>query len=96
MRKFLCKVFRFLLDLVSQLVELIANTLIKIGTAAVEVLSEVAGTVGSAIAKNPLVWAAIGIGAFFLLPKLLGGAASEDEKRPKVRQQIEVQRNANA
>lgn len=80
MRKFLCKVFKFLLDLVSQLVDLIANTLIKIGTAAVEVLSEVAGAVGSAITKSPLVWAAVGVGALFLLPKLFGSAEDDEDK----------------
>lgn len=71
MRKFLCKVFKFLLDLVGQVVDLVANTLIKIATAAVEVLSEVAGAVGNAIANNPLVWAGVGILAVFLLPKLI-------------------------
>lgn len=71
MRKFLCKVFRFLLDLVSQVVDLIADTLIKIGTAAVEVLSEVAQAVGGAISKSPLVWLGVGIIAFMVLPGLL-------------------------
>lgn len=67
MRKFLCKVFRFLLDLVSQLVDLVADTLIKVGTAAVEVLSEVASAASSALFKNPIVLGALAIGAYFLL-----------------------------
>lgn len=80
MRKFLCKVFRFLLDLVGQVVDLVANTLIKVGTAAVEVLSEVAGSVSNAVLKNPLVMGAILIGGFFLLKPLLA-VGTEDEGR---------------
>lgn len=80
MRKYLCKIFSFLLDLVSQVVDLIANTLIKVGTAAVEVLSEVANSIGTAVSRSPLVWGAVGIAAFFLLPKLF--PASEEEKQP--------------
>lgn len=80
MRKFLCKVFRFLLDLVGQVVDLVANTLIKVGTAAVEVLSEVAGAVGSAITKNPLVMGALLVGGFFLLRPLLVGEDDEPER----------------
>lgn len=76
MRKFLCKVFSFLLNLVSQLVELVAQTLIKIGTAAVEVLSEVAGAIGGAFLKNPIVLGALLFGAYlFLKPP-----ADEDDK----------------
>lgn len=92
MRKFLCKVFSFLLNLVSQLVELVAQTLIKIGTAAVEVLSEVAGAVGGAFIKNPIVLGALVFGAYLLFkptndddaksktkvkPEELGGMISE-------------------
>lgn len=80
MRKFLCKIFRFLLDLVGQVVDLVANTLIKVGTAAVEVLSEVAGAVGSAITKNPLVMGALLVGGFFLLRPMLMG--DDEEKKP--------------
>lgn len=64
MRKFLCKVFRFLLDLVSQVVDLVAKTLIMVGTAAVEVLSEVAGAVGSTLLKNPVVLGVLGVALF--------------------------------
>lgn len=88
MRKFLCKVFKFLLDLVSQLVDLIADTLIKIGTAAVEVLSEVAGAVGSAITKNPLVLAAVGIGVLFILPKLFGSDGDDEDASSKSRNTV--------
>lgn len=79
MRKFLCKVFRFLLDLVGQVVDLVANTLIKVGTAAVEVLSEVAGAVGGAITRNPLVMGALIVGGFFLLRPLIMGGEDDDE-----------------
>lgn len=80
MRKYLCKIFSFLLDLVSQVVDLVANTLIKVGTAAVEVLSEVANSIGTAISRNPLVWGVVGIAALFLLPKLF--PASEEKEQP--------------
>lgn len=68
MRKFLCKVFRFLLDLVAQVVDLVAKTLIMVGTALVEVLSEIAGAAGSALLKNPIVLGILGVAAFMLLP----------------------------
>lgn len=77
MRKFLCKVFAFLLSLVSQIVDLVADTLIKVGTAAVEVLSEVASSVGGALTKNPIVMGGLLLlGGYFLLPLLAG----DDEK----------------
>lgn len=77
MRDILCKVFRFLLDLVGQVVDLVANTLIKIGTAAVEVLSEVAGAVSSAVFSNPLLLVGLGIAAWWLLS---GSSGDEDDK----------------
>lgn len=73
MRKFLCKVFRFLLDLVSQVVDLVAKTLIMVGTAAVEVLSQVAGAARNALLKNPLVLGVLGVIAFMYL-------SGDDEK----------------
>lgn len=85
MRKFLCKVFRFLLDLVGQVVDFVAETLIKIGTAAVEVLSGVASAVGGAIARSPLVWIGAGILAVFLLPTLLA-AGDDEEEGPQQKQ----------
>lgn len=86
MRKFLCKVFRFLLDLVGQVVDLVANTLIKVGTAAVEILSEVAGAVSGALVKNPLVMGALLIGGFlFLKPILFGDDEEPSERSPEVK-----------
>lgn len=80
MRKYLCKIFQFLLDLVGQVVDLVANTLIKVGTAAVEVLSEVANAVGKSILNSPLGWVAIGLGAYFIIPKLFPD--EDDEAKP--------------
>lgn len=81
MRKYLCKIFRFLLDLVGQVVDLVANTLIKVGTAAVEVLSEVAGAVGKSILKSPLGWVVIGLGAYFIIPKLFPSEDEDDDPK---------------
>lgn len=71
MRSAICKLFAFLLSLVSQLVDLVANTLIKIGTAAVEVLSEVVGAAGGALSEllsgGLLPILVIGAVAWFLL-----------------------------
>lgn len=78
MRKFMCKVFRFLLDLVSQVVSLVAQTLIMIGTAVVEVLSEVAGAIGGALLKNPVVLGLIGVGLYMFL----SGRKEDDKAKP--------------
>lgn len=78
MRKFLCKVFSFLLNLVSQLADLVANTLIKIGTAVVEVLSEVAGAVGNAFLKNPVV-----LGALLFTAYIMFKPSPDDDEKSK-------------
>lgn len=70
MRKLLCKIFRFLLDLVKQLVDLVADTLVYIGTAAVEVLGAVADAVSDAFLSSPIGIAIIGIGAYWLITTL--------------------------
>lgn len=80
MRKFLCKVFRFLLDLVAQVVELVAKTLIMVGTAAVEVLSEVARAAGSVLLKNPIVLGVLGVALFMLL----SGREDDDQKQKAI------------
>lgn len=84
MRSLLCKVFRFLLDLVGQVVDLVANTLIKIGTAAVEVLSEVASAVGGKILSNPVVLIGLATAAYLLWPK-----NGEEDKQPRTFDQSE-------
>lgn len=83
MRSLLCKVFRFLLDLVGQVVDLVANTLIKIGTAAVEVLSEVASAVGGKFLSNPVVLIGLATAAYLLWPK------SSEDKQPRTSDQSE-------
>lgn len=83
MRKYLCKIFSFLLDIVGQVVDLVANTLIKIGTAVVDVLSEVAGAVGDAFMSNPIVWAVVGLGVYMLLSRT-APPGDEDERREKL------------
>lgn len=83
MRKYLCKIFSFLLDLVGQVVDLVANTLIKIGTAAVDVLSEVAGAVGNAFLKNPVALFVIGLGAYMIISRL-APPSKEEEREERV------------
>lgn len=79
MRKALCSVFAFLLSLVKQLVDLVADTLIYIGTAAVEVLSKLASAVSSSFLKSPLGWVVLGVGAYFLLGMLPSGEEKKHE-----------------
>lgn len=83
MRKYLCKIFRFLLDLVGQVVDLVANTLIKIGTAAVDVLSEVAGAVGNAFLNNPIALFVVGLGAYMIISRL-APSNKEEEREGRV------------
>lgn len=83
MREYLCKIFSFLIDLVGQVVDLVAKTLIKIGTAAVDVLSEVAGAVGGALMSNPIVWAVVGLGAYLLFSRMIP-PGNEDERHEEL------------
>lgn len=69
MRKYLCKIFRFLLDTSAQMVDLVKNTVIDVGTAAVDVLSELSKSVGKAITGSPLFVGAILVGAYLLFFK---------------------------
>lgn len=77
MRKYLCKIFRFLLDTSAQMVDLVKNTLIDVGTAAVDVLSEMTEAVGGAILKNPVVIGGLLIGAYLLF------AGGDDDERKR-------------
>lgn len=79
MRKILCKIFSFLLNVAKQVVDLVADTLVYVGTAAVEVLSEVANAVGDSIMKSPLGVAVLAIGAVWLLGFLGSGNDSPDK-----------------
>lgn len=73
MSSILCKIWRFFSDLLSQVVEFVANALTTIGTAIVDVLGdllkEVGTTLGEVFGASPLVWLALGVGAFFLFGK---------------------------
>lgn len=77
LRKYLCKIFRFLLDTSAQMVDLVKNTLIDVGTAAVDVLSEMTKAVGGAILKNPIVIGGLLIGAYLLF------AGGDDDERKR-------------
>lgn len=84
MRKVLCKVFAFLLSLASQIIDVIANTLIYLGTAAVEVLSEVGQALGGAFLSSPIGMIALGVGAFFLI----GMFTDKDDKSRSNRDKV--------
>lgn len=70
---FICKVFRFLLDIFKGVVNVIAEGLSTIAVAVVDVLSEVASSVGSAFASSPLGMAVIGVGLFFAYKMFFAG-----------------------
>lgn len=78
MRKYLCKIFRFLLDTGAQLVDLVKNTVIEVGTATVDVLSELASAASSAIFKNPVALGILLFGAWFIFLK-----GDKDDGQPK-------------
>ena len=73
MSSILCKIWRFFSDLLSQVVEFVANALTTIGTAVVDVLGdllkEVGTTLGDVFGASPLVWLALGVGAFLFFGK---------------------------
>lgn len=81
MRKYLCKIFRFLLDTSAQLVDLVKETVIDVGTAAVDVLSELASAASGAILKNPVVLGALLFGAWFIFFK---GDKDDDQRKRAV------------
>lgn len=83
---FICKVFRFLLDIFKGVVNIIAEALSSIATAVVDVLSEVASSVGSAFASSPLGIAVLGVGAFIAYKMFL--APSDDEREREVTEAI--------
>lgn len=74
MRSLWCKLWNWILNTVSSAVETIAHVLKTVGDVAVELLTDVAGAVGGAIGSifggsNFLVWAGVGVFAYFLLTK---------------------------
>lgn len=79
----LCKIWRFLANILNQVVDFVAKALTTIGTAVVDVLSDLLQAAGSAIgdifSANPLLWVGIlGLGAWWLL-----GSGDDEEKADK-------------
>lgn len=66
MRKFLCKIFRFLLNTSKQMLEMVTETLKNVAVAVVDVLGAAAEAVGDVISRSPIGLIAIGVGAYFL------------------------------
>lgn len=83
MRKALCNVFRFLLDMFKQIVNVIAEALIALGTAVVDVLSEVASAVSDGLFSSPVGILLIGVFGFAVF-KWLAPPPEADEGKRKV------------
>lgn len=66
MRKALCKIFAFLLNLASQVIDVVVQTLLALATGVVDVLGSVVDAVGSSIMKSPVGWIVLGVGAYLL------------------------------
>lgn len=74
MRKIWCKIWSWILNTVGSAVEAIAYALKTVGDVAVDLLTDLGEGVGSAIGSifggsNFLVWAGVGVFAYFLLTK---------------------------
>lgn len=82
MRGFLCKVWQFFLNVFTNIVNAVAQALTVIGTAVVDVLSQVAEAVGDALGINgsTVMWIALGLGVYFLFGR------SDDERPSKVQE----------
>lgn len=84
MRKIWCKLWNVILNVFSDVVSAVAYALKTVGTVAVEVLGAAADAVGGAIGSifggfNLLVWAGVGVFAYFLLTK-----QSDNDKAPSL------------
>lgn len=71
MREIICKIWRFLSDMLGLVVDFVAGALTTIGTAVVDVLSDLFQAAGRAIgdifSTNPLLWAGVvGVGLWWL------------------------------
>lgn len=68
---FLCKIFRFVLDLLGNVVSFVAEAVTVIGEAVVDVLTDliVAASegLGSIFASNPLLWGLVLAGGLYFL-----------------------------
>lgn len=86
MGKILCKIFRFLADVFSKLVEFVATTIKTIGNAVVDVLSELFQAAGSALGdifkSSPLFW----LGGGLLLWYLMSGKEDEGDSNATTEQ----------
>lgn len=82
MRGFLCKIWQFFLNVFTDIVNAIAQALAVIGTAVVDVLSQVAEAVGKTLGINgsTVMWIALGLGAYFLF------GSSDDESPAKIQE----------
>lgn len=83
MRKALCSVFRFLLDIFKQIVNVIAEALIALGTAVVDVLSEVASAVSDGLFSSPVGIILVGVLGFAAF-KWLAPPAESDKVKERI------------
>ena len=88
---FLCKIFRFVLDLLGNVVAFVAKAVTIIGEAVVDLLTDliVAASegIGAIFASNPLLWAlVIAGGLYFVL-------SSDDEDEKKAQDDPQQDRN---
>lgn len=82
MGKILCKIFRFLADVFSKLVDFVVTTIKTIGNAVVDILSDLFQAAGNAIGdifkSNPLFW----LGGGLLLWFFMTGKDDDDQSGP--------------
>lgn len=81
----LCKIFRFILNIFEQVLDVIVSALVMLGTAIVDVLGDLAAEVGGALGLSggSVLWLALGGFALWFLLK--------DDKEEKPQQTL----NAN-
>lgn len=91
MREIICKIWRFLSDMLGLVVDFIAGALTTIGTAVVDVLSDLLQAAGSAIgdifSTNPLLWmGVIGVGLWWLFSDNEEKQQQSTQKQPQTTQ----------
>lgn len=74
MRKIWCKIWTWILNTVSSAVEAVAHALKTVGDVVVDLLTDLGEGIGSAVGSifggsNFLVWAGVGVFAYFFLTK---------------------------
>lgn len=92
MREIICKIWRFFSDMLGLVVDFVAGALTTIGTAVVDVLSDLFQAAGSAIgdifSTNPLLWAGVvGVGLWWLF-----SGDEKEQQQPAQTQQQSVQK----